>query len=71
MAQRAVISEYLTATNTNGFDFLVLFVPAFAPLPDYGVLPFYVLISLGILGAIGVLLLHRQFAIELAKQCDE
>ncbi len=33
LAQRAVISEFLSAINANGFDFLIFFMPILMPIP--------------------------------------
>lgn len=64
LAQRAVISEFLSAIDANGLNFLVLFISILTPIPysaPYGnrvndLVPFVTIISVGIVGVIGIVL---------------
>jgi len=78
LAQRAVISEYLSAKNANGLNFLVLFISILTPIPysaPYGsrvhdMVPFVTIVIAGILGVIGIVWNYSLFfkQKELKKQ---
>jgi hypothetical protein len=66
LAQRAVINEYLSATDANGLHFLVLFISILTPIPYsqphqasgglHDMVPFVTIIVAGIVGVIGIIL---------------